>query len=192
MSSNSEIKQDEKQAASTSEDAFTPNSAAVAELDWFFNEAESAIDQPSNYLAIAGVFPTSAGAVEDRAEARHAAEKILGWLEALPPGFAALLESLYTQRVMPGRVTNALGIFAGVVEDSVSVRMEFVRTAAAGSTETHKVRVWFEELIQQGKTALLEQFRREARRQCALAHRAYEHVRGPRPSVVPGSDEDER
>ena len=51
--------------------------AADEELRWFFNEAESACEEPSNFVALlAGVTPEGrAQAVEARAEAIHAAGK---------------------------------------------------------------------------------------------------------------------
>src|SRR5208283_3321379 len=56
---------------------FSPSAAADEELTWFFNKAEIAIDQPSNFQALlSGAAPTSLEQVERRAEAMHAARKI--------------------------------------------------------------------------------------------------------------------
>ena len=54
----------------------SPSEAAEAELKWFFNEAETAIEQPSNFQGlVAGCSPTSLEEVERRAEAIHAAQR---------------------------------------------------------------------------------------------------------------------
>ena len=62
----------------------SPSDAAEQELRWFFNEAEIAVDLPSNFCArVAGMSNGSLEAMEQRAEALHAAGKIKARLQAI-------------------------------------------------------------------------------------------------------------
>jgi hypothetical protein len=192
MTLTNENTRDTASAASPRETVLRASRTTSAELRWFFNEAESATDLPSNFRAIAGVFSNSLEAVEERAEAMHAADKIRGWLQALPPGFARVLESLYTERVVPPRAARVLGRVAGVVEDSPVVRMEHVRALATARTRAETVRLWLEELVEKAVPAAVADWKRDAERRSALAVQAYEHVRGSRPCVVPGDGEEDR
>jgi hypothetical protein len=71
---------------------FSPSDAANAELTWWFNEAESAIDQRSNFLGLlTGASLTCVEAVEQRAEAMHAARKIHDRLQRLRAADTRLL-----------------------------------------------------------------------------------------------------
>ena len=102
---------------------YAPSAAADAELTWFFNEAEIAMDQPSNFCALlAGASPMSFEHVERRAEAVHAARKIQESLERLRPTDALLLAGLYTERVWSSSVTRALPAgLAGAARVSMTV-----------------------------------------------------------------------
>ena len=82
-----------------------PSETADAELRWFFNEAEAACEQPSNFCRLlGGISPTSLSAVEARAEAMHAAGKIRKWLEGVSTADALMLEGVYRERVWPKAV----------------------------------------------------------------------------------------
>lgn len=81
----------------------SPSEAAEAELTWFFNEAESAIDVPSNYvLLLEGRSATSLEEVERRIEALHAAGKIYARLHAMKASDVLVLSALYIERPIPG------------------------------------------------------------------------------------------
>jgi hypothetical protein len=163
----------------------SPSEAAEAELGWFFNEAETAIDQPSNYqAAIAGVSPTSNEAVERRAEAIHAARRIHDRLRRLRSTDALLLGGLYTEWTWSDAVIHALpGGLAGAARTSISVRATYVHALARAQTRAKNVADFIEEVVREGR--LQPALRDEVEVACALAVGAYERVRGAGPSVVP-------
>ena len=166
----------------------SPSAAADEELHWFFNEAESEVDAPSNFCALlAGVPRDSLEAMEDRAEALHAAGKIRRRLEALSVTDARMLEALYVERPWPARVERALGVLAGPVEALAVVRVEHLRAIARVRTETKTVTAWLDELLAADRAAL-SPWRQEAERCCRMAITAYERARGTGPSVVPAEE----
>jgi hypothetical protein len=165
------------------------NPVTHAELRWFFNDAESEVDMPSSFGAIAGAgSPTSGEAVERRAEAVHAAGKISQWLKAIPVGHALLLQGLFTEREWPSPVARALGHLAGAVEASPSVRALHLHARISGKTCTTSVGAWLREVIEQGGPDAVADWLREAEVASALATRAYEKVRGEGRCVIPGED----
>jgi hypothetical protein len=166
----------------------SPSKAADAELRWFFNEAESAIDMPSNFQAlIAGVTPpTSLEAVEQRQEAMHSARKVHDWLKRLRESDSLLLSGLYTERTWSAAVIRAFpGGLAGAAEASVRVRVEYVRALANAETRAKSVAEFIEEVVREGRSELVARWRDELEVACAIAIKAYERVRGHGPSVVP-------
>ncbi|HTQ41360.1 MAG TPA: hypothetical protein VMI75_01295 [Polyangiaceae bacterium] len=170
----------------------TPSAAAEAELRWFFNEAESEIDVPSNICAhLWGISPTSAEAVERRIEAQHAAGKINGWLKCLHTTQALLLAGLYTERPWSEEVTKALpwGL-AGAAEAYPTVRVEWLRAVALGQTRARNVAAWIEDVVHKGRRDLVDAWRAELELACAMAVHAYDRARGTRPCVVPHDDEE--
>ena len=170
----------------------TPSAAAEAELRWFFNEAESEIDVPSNICAhLWGVSPTSAEAVERRMEAQHAAGKINGWLKCLHTTQALLLAGLYIERPWSEEVTKALPFgLAGAAEAYPTARVEWLREVARGQTRARSVADWIEEVVHKGRTDLVNAWRAELELACALAVHAYDRARGNRPCVVPQDEEE--
>ncbi len=169
----------------------TPSAAAEAELRWFFNEAESEIDVPSNICAhLWGVSPTSADAVERRIEAQHAAGKINGWLKCLHTTHALLLAGLYIERPWSEEVTKALPFgLAGAAEAYPTARVEWLREIARGQTRARSVAAWIEEVVRKGRTDLVNAWRTELELACAIAVRAYDRARGNRACVVPQDEE---
>ena len=170
----------------------SPSEAAEAELTWFFNEAETAIEQPSNFQGlIAGCSPTSLEEVERRAEAIHAARKIHDRLKRLRSTDLLLLRGIYSEREWSEAVEEALphGL-AGAAEASAGVRVEHLRALARVQTRAKNVAAFVEEIVRKGRRDLLAEWRAEVELACALAVAAYERVRGDGPSVVP-DDEDE-
>jgi hypothetical protein len=168
----------------------SPSAIADAELTWFFNEAEMEIDQPSNLQGlIAGVSPTSLQAVEQRAEAIHAARKIHDWLQSLPSTDARLLAGYYTERPWSNAVNKALpGGLAGAAGASAAVRVEYVRALGRAQTHAKNVVEFIEEVVRKGRPDLVAAWRDELTVACAIAVTAYERVRGNGPSVVPQED----
>lgn len=167
----------------------SPGEAADEELRWFFNEAEAACEQPSNFVGLlAGMSPTSLAAVEERAEAMHAAGKIRKWLDAASTTDVLMLEGLYRERVWPKALTKVLGPLVGAVAAWPTVRVQHLRGRACGRTEARTVAEWLEETAKE-KPHLLKGWRKEVELACAIAVRAYERARGERrPSVVPGKE----
>jgi hypothetical protein len=166
-----------------------PSLEALVELRWFFNEAESEMDTPSSFGALdGGCSPTSAEAVERRAEAVHAAGKISRWLKAIPVGHALMLEGVFTEREWPSPVARALGELAGAVEASPTVRALHLRARVTAKTCTTSVAAWLGEVIEQGGADAVANWRREAEVACGAAVRAYDNARGARACVVPGED----
>jgi hypothetical protein len=81
----------------------SPSEAAEAELSWFFDEAASAIDMPSNCcLLLEGRSATTLGEQERRIEALHAAGKIYRRLQALKASDVIVLSALYTEEPITG------------------------------------------------------------------------------------------
>ncbi|HEY3817674.1 MAG TPA: hypothetical protein VGL81_10905 [Polyangiaceae bacterium] len=171
----------------------SPSEAADAELRWFFNEAESEADVPSNYcMLLAGVSPGGVEEFERRAEALHAAKKIETRLRTLTRTSVLLLQGIYTERARPHAVTEALphGL-AGAAEASAQVCVEHLRALARGETFARTVAVWIEEVVRKGPPRLLAEWRKELERTASLAVSAYEHARGRGPSVVPDDQGEE-
>jgi hypothetical protein len=169
----------------------SPSEAAEAELKWFFNEAETAIEQPSNFQGlVAGCSPTSLEEVERRAEAIHAARKIHDRLQRLRSTDLLLLRGIYTEREWSEAVEEALpdGL-AGAAEASVGVRVEYLRALARVQTRAKNAAAFVEEVVRKGRKELLVAWRSEVELACALAVAAYERVRGDGPSVVPDDEE---
>jgi hypothetical protein len=168
----------------------SPSPEADEELSWFFNEAEMAIDVPSNYcVLLSGVSPTDLPEVERRAEALHAAGKIRARIESLNSGDAVLLAGLYVKRSFTLALRKTLGRMAGAVEALPIVRTEHLFALARGRTAKRRAFDWLDELAQR-QDPTLRVWRRESRGACAVAIRAYELARGSGPSVVPHDDED--
>ncbi len=169
----------------------TPSAAAEAELHWFFNEAESEIDMPSNHCSfLAGVRRTTEEEVERRLEAQHAAGKINGWLKSLHTTQALLLAGLYIERPWSDEVTKALPFgLAGAAEAYPTVRVEWLRAVARSQTRARSVADWIENVVHLGRRDLVDAWRAELELSCALAVRAYDRARGNRPCVVPCDDE---
>ncbi|HEY5240240.1 MAG TPA: hypothetical protein VIJ22_02195 [Polyangiaceae bacterium] len=168
----------------------SPSEAAEAELHWFFNEAESAIEEPSNFTALlSDLGPSSLEAVERRAEARHAAEKIHAWLRRLRPTDAWVLSGIYTERLWSEAVVAALPDgTAGAASVSVTVRAEHLRALARCQTSARTVTEWIEEVVRRGRPDLVAEWRQELESVCAMAVGAYERVRGNGPSLVPETE----
>jgi hypothetical protein len=120
-----------------------PSPEAHAELTWFFNGAEQAMDTPSNFCALlSGASPTSMEAVEDRLEAMHAAGKINERLKKVPTTYALLLAGLYTQRVWPAKLQRVLGPLTGAVDSLPTVRAQYLRAIVGAQTRAKSVALW--------------------------------------------------
>ncbi len=169
----------------------TPSPAAEAELRWFFNEAETEIDMPSNHCSLlAGVRRTTEEEVERRLEAQHAAGKINGWLKSLHTTQALLLAGLYIERPWSDEVSKALPCgLAGAAESYPTVRVEWLRAVARSQSRARSVADWIEDVVHLGRRDLVDAWRAELELSCALAVRAYDRARGNRPCVVPSDDE---
>ena len=156
------------------------------ELDWYFNRAACDMGDQSNYLAMLGRNgPGSAiPSPEDAAEAAHRARRIRGWLAAMDPSDAGVLQCAYLLRAWPIALWDALGRLTGVV----------VRLACALDRlpedrdeleffETVRARWLAEECPCMSGDSTLTRLRREAQTRFARAHHAYALVgaeRGPR------------
>ena len=141
----------------------SPSEAAQAELTWFFNEAESAIDLPSNFLGLlTGGSTSSLQEVEQRAEAMHSARKIDDRLKLLRTADALLLADLYTERPWSDAVLEALpdGL-AGAAEGSPLVRTAYLRALAHGETRVRSVTTWIEEVVRTGPARVVAAWRAE-------------------------------
>jgi hypothetical protein len=166
-----------------------PSPEAHAELTWFFNGAEQAMDTPSNFCALlSGASATSMEAVEDRLEAMHAAGKINERLKKVPTTYALLLAGLYTQRMWPAKLQRVLGALTGAVDALPTVRAQYLRAIVGAQTRAKSVASWLEELVVQGGRAAVADWRQEAELACAIAVGAYENARGHGPSVVPSEE----
>jgi hypothetical protein len=157
---------------------------------WFFNEAEIAIDQPSNFQGLlGGCSPTSLEQVERRAEAMHAARKIKERLERLRSTDALLLAGLYTERPWSRAVTRALpGGLAGAARVSVPVGAAYAHALTHATTGAKDVDAFVEEIVCKGSAELIASWREQLKVACAIAMREYERVRRDGPSVVPEED----
>jgi hypothetical protein len=172
---------------SSPEPSLVASPAAHAELVWFFNRAEIEVDTPSRcaYLFGCGPSPVSLAAVERRAEAVHAAGKIHRWMQALPAGYPKILAGLYTQWPCPPPLRRALGRVAGAVLQSPEVQMRYAHERSTSRTRARTAALWLLERVESEGAAAFGAWRQSAERQCALALRSYEHVRGPGECAVP-------
>jgi hypothetical protein len=168
-----------------------PSEAAVAELTWFFNQAEIDMDGQSNMCArLAGCTIETLDEVERRAEARHSAGKIYDRLKRLRETDALLLSGLFLERYWSDAVDAALPAgLAGAAAVCPRVRVEHLRALARAQTRTKDARAFVEEVVRKGRPQLVAEWRAELELYCAIAVHAYERVRGDGPSVVP-SEED--
>jgi hypothetical protein len=168
----------------------SPSAAAERELRWFFNEAASEVDEPSNFAGLlAGMSATSLEAVERRAEAVHAAAKIRGRLQAVSGTDARMLEALFTERPWPARLERRLGVLAGPVVALPVVKAEHLRALMGARTRQKMLAGWLEDLLKADRDALAP-WLPEAALACSMAIGAYEGVRGRGPSVVPEDGDD--
>jgi len=165
----------------------SPSKAAQAELTWFFNEAESAMDDQSNFCArLAGCGVDTLEAVERRAEARHSAGKIYDRLKRVTSTDALLLSGLYIERYWSDEVEAALpGGIAGAAAVCARVRVEHLRALARAQTRAKDARAFVEEIVRKGRPELVAEWRAELELAPSIAVAAYERVRGNGPSVVP-------
>ena len=164
----------------------------MSALRWFFNEAESEIDVPSNICShLWGVSPTSADAVERRIEAQHAAGKINDWLKRVHTNHALLLAGLYTEQPWSEAVTEVLHFgLAGAVAAYATVNVEHLRAVARCETRTRSVKDWIEELVRRGRRDTVDRWRSEVELDLAMAIHAYDGARGNRPCAVPQHEEE--
>jgi len=169
----------------------SPSEAAVAELTWFFNQAETDMDGQSNMCArLAGCTIETLDEVERRAEARHSAGKIYDRLRRLRETDALLLSGLFIEPYWPDVVEAALpGGLAGAAAVCARVRVEHLRALARGQTNAKDARAFVAEVVRRGRRELVAEWRAELELYCAIAVHAYERVRGDGPSVVPSEDE---
>ena len=158
--------------------SYVPSRAAEAELTWFFTEAESEVDLPSNFGIIGGGAHSSLAAVENRLDAMHAASKIRRHLDAMPVSYRDALVALYTERTWPPRIERALGRYAGVVEASPIVRAKYAIALARCRTKAPSPTRWMEELLERVGKAAVAEWLRAAERDCDRALRVYDTVRG--------------
>jgi len=158
---------------------------ADEELTWFFNDSGTEIRQPSS-LAAASMRrnPFGMDGVMERADAFHAASKIWDRLQRIEPRESRVLETLYTDRIWPGRLVRRFGPVVGVVEGLVCVRAEHLGARMQGRTAAKTTCAWLEELVGRcSKDVAL--WRLEALRASEQALGACERARGDGPSVVP-------
>ena len=94
-----------------------PKVAIDDELDWFFNRADGDMGDQSNYLAMLGREGPGSEipSPEQAVEAAHRARCIRGWLRAMTPVGAGVLQCAYELRAWPVVLWDALGRATGVV-----------------------------------------------------------------------------
>jgi hypothetical protein len=166
---------------------------AEQELAWFFTEAESAIALPSNFGALADMALAGSrrsASVEDRTadsrvEALHAAEIIRRRLELLSDSDVDTIVALYSPDVWPPAFESYFGELAGLVAKSRIGARAVAEARRRSADATSSVSQWHARRIARGDDDGLEALRVEAVRARGVALRAYDHVRGGGPSVVP-------
>jgi len=161
-----------------------PDAKALRELRWFFQEAESAVDTASNFAGLADGSRLDEG-VERRAEALHAAEKIGGWLKALPAGDQAVLIALFRPGGVPDDLAPSLGELAALEAISRWAAEEHRAGLASGRAGTRSPLGMVAERIAVQGALVAAEARSEAEQMRTRAIRAYERERGPGPCVVP-------
>jgi len=162
-----------------------PSREADEELAWFFNDAASAIETPSNYAAnLSGQRHHALEETEARIEALHGARTIWERLTILDGRRARVLEALYEERLWPEALEGTLGPVVGVVVTTPGVRAEHLGALLRQRTAARDVKGWLEELVAQ-RSPSIAAWHKEADRACAQALSAYERARGDGPSVVP-------
>jgi hypothetical protein len=163
-----------------------------AELEWFFNLAESDMGDVSSFGRL--LLPVDEGdewrTIEDRVEAAHAHRTIRGWLKAIADSDAGVLQAAYVMRPWPEKLYDELGRITGVVV-RLACALDRWPEDHAGQERVEMERAqWLESHCAKGcgrSLAPLQKLRREGEVRFARAHRAYGVVRGRRPCLARSS-----
>jgi hypothetical protein len=172
-----------------------PSPLHVAELEWFFTEAESAMSPRSNLdPSSTGTYSGRVGAdtvpaddaIEDRIEAAHAAGTMARRLRAMPESHALVLFAAFLPRAWPESLEAALKRLTGI-----AVRLTMSHPASPHSPAEHRRReddaaALLDCTVACGGPAALSVLRWRAHVAYVEALHAYARVRGRGPTVVPG------
>jgi hypothetical protein len=175
--------------------ALGASDAADEELTWFFEEALSAIEAPSNYermlrlLALKVRTPDTLeydDGGEARAEARHAAGTIYDRLQRLAPDDCRVIRALYTPEDLPGWLEDACGWLAPLVCALPRTLRDLEEARADGRTLALAPAEWLAGIVLAEGAEGLQPLVDEARNAALRALAAYESTRSGFPrSVVP-------
>jgi hypothetical protein len=175
--------------------ALGASDAADEELTWFFEEALSAIEPPSNYERMLMKLALRAStreaneldeAAEARVEALHAARTIYERLMTLAPDDRSVIRALYTPVDLPAWLEDACGWLTPLVCVLPLVLRELEEARACGRTQALTAADWLAGIVLAEGAEAVQPLVEEARGAAARALIAYESTRAGFPrSVVP-------
>jgi hypothetical protein len=162
---------------------------ARAELEWYFQLAETEMSAPSNFgRMLASVGPRGYWRTpEDQAEAAIAHRRVLGWLRAMPNNEAGVLQAAYEPRDWPRAVRIRFGHLSGIAvrltcsldawpEDRrLQEAMDKARAQDLAAMCTHP----------QEQASFLDRLRAQAEERFERAVAAYLRARGTGRAVIP-------
>jgi hypothetical protein len=156
--------------------AFQPNGPADIELDWFFNLAEVAMGNRSNYAVLLG--PQDGDTMEARAEACHARRLLRRRLLDLGSHDAGVLQVAYTARPWSLQLREELGRTTGVVVRLASAEEGLPDDDKELDVLERRTAARLSEALMRSGPAALDPYRAHALELFKRAFRAYERERG--------------
>jgi hypothetical protein len=162
---------------------------ADAELEWFFNLADSDMGDVSNFGRLLPPVDEEGErrTMEDHAEAAHAYRVIRGWLRAIPDSDAGVLQTAYEPRCWPRAVRNELGLLSGIAVRLMVTPDEWPEDRRSQhAMDSENARELADMCVNRGpkEEKTLQRLRFEAQGRFARSVAAYEKVRGGGRSVV--------
>jgi hypothetical protein len=163
---------------------------AEAELEWFFNQAESDMGARSNFEIMVrsarAVDPEEAAA--EAAEAAHKHRRIRTWLRRMPDRQAGILQAAYETGRWPRALRDELGVLIGIVARLACAQgPSHLDRGRQAIVEERWAELHAEGGAESGAAAALQALREEAERLLVTAHVAYRLARGRGPWLVRGS-----
>jgi hypothetical protein len=163
---------------------------ALAELEWYFQVAETEMSAPSNFgRMLASVSPEGYRRTpEDQVEAASAHRRIREWLHAMPNNEAGVLQAAYELRDWPRALRVRFGPLTGIAVRLLSASSEWPEDrrlqAAMDKARARDLAVRCGEPAREA--IFLDRLRRRAEARLETAVSLYLRVRGSGRSVVPG------
>jgi hypothetical protein len=151
-----------------------PDADVAAELEWFFNRAESDMGAQSNFHAVFGTHRPIA--VEDAAEACRRYRRIRSQLKAIPDAEAGVLQAAYELRAWPVALSDKLGRLTGIVVRLACALDPWPDDRSAQQTLETARADWLVSQSLSPTNATLARLRQDATYRLTRAHAAYARI----------------